>query len=232
LSDHHRLVPFAGYWHPLVSFNHYDYIKMSSTEEKANITVVLPAGRLPLDIMQQIHELATRHGLEIYLSTLQNMRLLNVPQAKVAEIKESLAALGAEFKAPGKFPIPRVCVGKPHCKLGLIDTRELSEKILAGFAGRDTTKAKLKIAVSACVLSCSGTRTSDIGINAGRNGYDVFAGGKGGSSPQIGRRIKKEVNEEEMLATIQTLIDFHDRKTVTKQRMHKLLDDPEFPFAG
>jgi sulfite reductase beta subunit-like hemoprotein len=204
---------------------------MSSPEEKVSITVLLPAGRLPLELMQKAHDLAARYGLDIYLSTLQNLRLLNVPQSAAAEIKEALAALGADFKAPGKFPIPRVCVGKPHCNLGLIDTSELSGKVLARFANREKTKAKLKIAISACILSCSGTRTSDIGIVAGRNGYDIYAGGKGGPAPKIGRRIRKEVSEEEMLATVETLIAFHDSKTGSKQRMIKLLDDADFPFA-
>lgn len=205
---------------------------MSSPEEKVSVTILLPAGRLPLDIMQQAHALAERHGLEIYLSTLQNLRLLGVPQSAVAEIKANLAALGADFKAPGKFPVPRVCVGKPHCSLGLIDTKDLSNTILARFAGREKTKAKLKIAISACMLSCSGTKTSDIGIVAGRNGYDVFAGGKGGPAPKVGRRIRKEVGEEEVLQTVETLIAFHDRKTGTKQRMIKLLDEPDFPFPA
>jgi sulfite reductase beta subunit-like hemoprotein len=192
---------------------------------------LLPAGRLPLDVMHKAHDLAARYGLEIYLSTLQNLRFLNVPQSAVAEIKNSLAVLGADFKVPGKFPVPRICVGKPHCNLGLIDTKELSEKILARFAKREKTKAKLKIAISGCILSCSGTRTSDIGIVAGRNGYDIFAGGKGGPAPKVGKRIKKDVSEEEVLATIETLINFHDSKTGTKQRMIKLLDEPDFPFT-
>lgn len=204
---------------------------MSSSEEKVSVTVLLPAGILPLDIMQTAHDLAARHGLEIYFSTLQNLRLLNVPQSAVAEVKASLAALGADFKAPGKFPIPRVCVGKPHCNLGLTDTRDLSEKILARFAGRGKTKAKLKIAISACMLSCSGTKISDIGIIASRNGYDVYAGGKGGPAPRVGRRIKREVGEDEVLQTIEILIAFHDSKTGTKQRMIKLLDEPDFPFS-
>lgn len=204
---------------------------MTESKEKTSITVLLPAGRLPLAIMAKAHDFAVRYGLEIYLSTLQNLRLNNVPVELVTEIKAELAALGADFKGPGKFPIPRVCVGSPHCNLGLIDTTAVSAAILARFAGRDKTKAKLKIALSGCVLSCSGTKTSDIGINAGRKGYDIYVGGKGGAHPHLGRRIKKEVSEAEMLEVIASLIDFHDRKTQTKQRLGKLLDDPEFPFA-
>ncbi len=203
---------------------------MTSREEKVSLTILLPAGRLPLDIMRTTHDLAARYDLQIYLSTLQNLRLLNVPQSAVTEVKATLAALGADFKAPGKFPIPRVCVGSPHCNLGLIDTGELSEKILSHFANRNTTKAKLKIAISACVLSCSGTKTSDIGIIATRNGYDVFAGGKGGPAPKIGRRIQTGLSEEGLHKTIETLVDFHDSKTGSKQRMVKLLEEPDFPF--
>ncbi|MDR3631931.1 MAG: nitrite reductase [Desulfocapsaceae bacterium] len=202
-----------------------------SNEEKVSITVLLPGGRLPLDIMDTALQIARKYNLGIYLSTLQNLRLLDVPLSLVDEVKKPLAALGADFKAAGKFPIPRVCVGRDHCKLGLIDTSDLSGKILSHFAGRKNTKAKLKIAIAACALGCSGIGTSDIGIVATRNGYDVYAGGKGGTHPKSSRRIRKDVSEDEVIRTLDTLIEFHDLKTATKQRMYKLLDDPDFPFA-
>ena len=200
-------------------------------EGKASITILLPGGRLPLDIMETALGLAKKYKLGVYLSTLQNLRLLDVPESLLEEIKKPLADLGAEFKAPGRFPIPRVCVGRDYCKLGLIDTEALSRKILAHFAGREKTKAKLKIAIAACAMGCPGIGTSDIGIVATRNGYDIFAGGKGGTYPKISRRIRRDVNEDEVMKTLDTLIEFHDRKTTTKQRMFKLLDDPDFPFS-
>jgi sulfite reductase beta subunit-like hemoprotein len=199
-------------------------------EKKGNITILLPGGRLPLDIMETALATAKKYNLGIYLSTLQNLRLLDVPESLTDEIKRPFADLGAEFKAPGKFPIPRVCVGRGHCKLGLIDTEALSLKILAHFAGREKTKGKLKIAIAACAMGCPGIGTSDIGIVATRNGYDIFAGGKGGTYPKISRRIRRDVNEDEVVQTLDTLIEFHDRKTTTKQRMFKLMDDPDFPF--
>ena len=62
--------------------------------------------------------------------------------------------------------------------------------------------------------------------------YTVYAGGKDGSIPQIARRTKRKVTEDEVLDTIEKLVDFHDQKTKTKQRIYKLLDDPEFPFQA
>lgn len=201
-----------------------------SEDKKTSITILLPAGRLPLEIMAAARELAERFGLGVYLTTLQNLRLTGVPETAVVEIKAQLAALGADFKAPGKFPLPRVCVGRDHCNLGLIDTEAFSRTILDRFAGRSHTKAKIKIAVAACTMCCSGTKTSDIGIIATRNGYEIYAGGKGGANPRVGRRIIRQATESEVLAVLAVLIDFHDRKTEQKQRFAKLLDDPEFPF--
>jgi len=67
---------------------------------------------------------------------------------------------------------------------------------------------------------------------ATRAGYTVYAGGKGCPIPQIARKIKRKVTEDEMLNTIEKLVDFHDQKTKIKQRMYKLLDDPKFLFQA
>lgn len=201
------------------------------TTKKISLTILLPSGRLPLDIMAKAQELAQRFDLGIYCSLSQNIRLLDVPGDAVDTIRTELAELGAQFKGPGKFPLPRICVGKDHCSLGIVDTAELSDMILAQFAGRKQTKAKFKIAISGCPLHCSAPKETDIGIVATRKGYEVYAGGKGGPFPKIGRRIKREASSQEVLEIIATLVDFHHEKTGSKQRISKLLKDSDFPFA-
>lgn len=195
-----------------------------------NITILLPAGRLPLDIMDKACQLAQKYELGMYLSTAQNLRLINVPEEAADTIKAELAELGAEFKGPGKFPLPRICVGKPHCNLGVVDTEHLSNKILQRFKDKEFTKPKFKIAVSGCTLGCSGALTTDISVMATRAGYEVFVGGKGGPHPKVGRRVLVEASEEEVLDVVEKLVDFHDKHTKKKQRMFKLLDHPEFPW--
>lgn len=198
--------------------------------KKVSITVLLVAGRIPLEIIETSYRLASRYSLGVYISTMQNLRLIDVPENAVEEVKEELAKVGAEFKGPGKFPIPRVCIGKEHCNLGLIDTEALSRKILNKFAGREKTKAKFKIAVASCTLCCSGVKTTDIGIMATREGYEIFVGGKGGAFPKNGIGIEKMADEQRVLEVISDLVNFHDLKTETKQRMYKLLNEQEFPF--
>ncbi len=197
-----------------------------------NITVMLPAGRLPLDIMDKAQELAKKNQLGVYLSTAQNLRLLNVPEEAAGGIKAELATLGATFKAPGLFPLPRVCVGKLHCNLGLIDTEDLSSKILAIFKDKKTTKPKFKIAIAACTLCCPGAMLTDISVIATRAGYEIVVGGKEGPHPKVGRKILTELTEQEVLDTVEKLVEFHDTHTNKKQRMSKLLDHPDFPWPN
>lgn len=204
---------------------------MTNPKINTNITVRITAGRVPHDIMEKALELAKQHDLEIYLTTLQNLRLLNVPEAIVDDVKEQLTALGADFKAKGKFPLPRVCVGAPHCNLGIIDTKELSQKILDKFSWKEHTKEKIKIAISACNIGCPRTKNTDISIEAMRSGYSVYVGGKGGIAPKVGRRIKRDITEDEVLEVLDTLINYHDQKTGKKQRMFKLLSESDFPFS-
>lgn len=199
--------------------------------KKKNITLLLPAGRISLDLMEKCHHYAGKYNLGVYLTTLQNLRLTDVPETVFEEISKELINLGAKLKAPGVFPIPRVCVGKPHCDLAIIDTETLTSKILDHFSEKTFTKPKLKIAISACPASCSGAKSSDIGIISTRNGLDLYAGGKTGVQPTAGKRVLKDAGEEEIITAMETLINFHDEKTAKKQRMAKLMTDPDFPFA-
>lgn len=202
-----------------------------NSEKRVSITVLLPAGRLPLDVMEETQKLAQEHGFGIYLSTAQNLRLIDVPESDADTVKTSLKKLGADFKAPGKFPLPRVCIGKGHCDLGIIDPDELSQKILDKFSGREKTKAKFKIAIAGCGMCCSNPKTTDIGIISTRKGYHLYVGGKGGLSPKIGRRVARNADDSKILECIDILVDYHDKKTKMKQRMYKLLDAPDFPLS-
>ena len=201
------------------------------TKETVHVTVILPGGQLPLEVMSKAYELAQQHGFKVYLTTSQNLRLLTVPTEIADTIKGEFSALGATIKKPGLFRKPVICLGKPHCNLGLVDTVDLSDKLIARFSKRDKIKEKIKYAIAGCNLSCSNAKITDIGIVAKSKGFDIYVGGKGGTAPQAGTRIVTNCNEEQAFKTIDTLIKFHDSKTESKkQRMAKLLDDPDFPF--
>ncbi|EKD40936.1 MAG: nitrite and sulphite reductase 4Fe-4S region, partial [uncultured bacterium] len=67
---------------------------MTQTTAATRLTILLPAGRLPLPLMAKVHALAEKYQLEIYLSTLQNLRLMGIREEDLPVIRGELAALG------------------------------------------------------------------------------------------------------------------------------------------
>lgn len=202
----------------------------SDATSGTRLTILLPAGRLPLPVMAKAYELAERYGLEVYLSTLQNIRLMGLSEEQSAQARAELAPLGVDFKGPGKFPVPRVCIGRRDCSAGVQEPEELSRRLAAHFQDKGPFKPKIKIAISGCPFCCSGVKVTDIGIMGSKNGYDIYVGGKGGPNPLVGRRIFREADVDQVIATVETLLTYHDRKTPKKQRMARLLNEPDFPF--
>ncbi len=198
--------------------------------DRTNITVLLPAGRLPLEVMNAASELAEKHGLTVYLTNEQNLRLLEIPEDRAEEIRQKFWSLGMGLKSPGIFPLPRVCVGQGNCKLGWVDPALIARRLVERCSSAQEFKPKVKIGVSACVFSCSGATIKDIGIVATKNGFNLYVGGKGGVHPQPGRRVLKAEQEEGVLRAVKEIVDFHQANTSKKQRMAKLIDDPDFPY--
>jgi len=202
-----------------------------STEYSKHVTVLLGGGLIEPAVMEAINTIAAKYSLTFYLTTIQNLRLLGASEENIDTIKQELLDLGLQLKGPGKFPVPKVCVGMPYCNLGLVNTFALSEKILARFGDRTGVKPKYKIAISGCPASCAGSKLVDIGIVATRKGYDLYAGGKGGALPKVGRKVAAGLSEDEAMEAVGKLVDFHAARTPKKQRMFKLLDEPDFPLA-
>jgi len=196
---------------------------------KKTLTIMLPGGALPKALLLKLNELTTRFEFDIYLSTAQNLRLYGIDAADLEQIKAELAPLKLRFKVPGRFPLPRICIGRRSCNLGIIDTMALSDLILARYSEMGV-KPKLKIAIAGCPASCPNTMLTDIGLVATRQGLDLYVGGKGGPQPRVGRRVLRQASDEEALAAIGRIVEFHNLRTATKQRLVKLIDDPEFPF--
>jgi NAD(P)H-nitrite reductase large subunit len=202
------------------------------TEETTSLTILRPSGLVSPELFKAVDTVVQKFNLTVYLSTTQNLRLLEVKDSDRETIMAELGLAGARFKGTINFPFPKVCVSTPHCRLGKADTFELSEKIISRFGDRTDIKPKIKIAISGCPIACAGSLTTDIGVVATRAGFVVYVGGKLGAVPKVGRRIIRRVNEEKMMAVIEILFDYHYEHTNTKQRLYKLLDRPDFPYPA
>lgn len=208
------------------------FIMDQASSHTKHVTILLSGGLIAPRMMADINSVAVKYNLTLYLTTAQNLRLLGATEENEAVIKKELTGLGVPVKAAGRFPKPKVCVGRPYCMLGVTDTFSLADKIMARYGDRSGVKPKFKIAVSGCPACCGGSMIADIGIVATRKGYDLYVGGKGGPFPKMAVKVAKRLSEDEVVEAVGRLADFHDARTSTKQRMFKLIEEPDFPYTS
>ncbi len=203
-----------------------------SIDNSKHVTVLLSGGLIAPKLMAAVNAIAEKYGLTLYLTTVQNLRLLGATEENLDAVKKDLLGLGLKLKTAGMFPMPKVCVGMPYCNLGVADTFSLADTITDRYGDRAGLKPKYKIAISGCPACCGGSMLADIGIVATRKGFELYVGGKAGPLPKIGKRVARGLSEDEVVDAVGRLADFHAANTPTKLRMFKLLDKEGFPFPG
>ena len=205
-------------------------MKEKEKETKKSLTILRNAGLISPELLDAVNRIVQKYKLTFYLSTAQNIRLLEVRDEDRQAIMDELIPLGVKFKGEIKYPLAKVCVSAPHCSYGKIDTFGLEKKISSMLSEIAPIKPKIKIAISGCPMACSGPMTVDIGIVGTPRGMDVFVGGKLGAIPKSGRRIARKIDEEQVLTIIKNLAVYHNSNTPKKQRMFRLIDKPDFPY--
>lgn len=120
------------------------------------LPVALPIGDITPKQLRGIAALLREHGLdELRTSQDQNLTIFNVPQARVAALREGLAALGLREPAAGDNVV--ACPGSSTCRLGITASMLAAPELSGG-------RADLNVRVSGCHNGCAQPETGDIGI--------------------------------------------------------------------
>ncbi len=198
------------------------------------ISLELDQGYLKAEVLEVLAEIA-RAGVLVHPTTAQKIMLLNVPPEQVEDILARLQTAGALIRQKGTSFQPRVCIGKPYCKLALGETFALAQAIYHRFKGYPVPH-KFKVAVSGCPACCSWANIIDLGFQAVRGGYKVFVGGKGGYKPTPGRLLGKAKDQEEALLYMEAVLTYFQRYGEPKRRLATVLaktgEDPLKEILG
>jgi len=120
------------------------------------LPIALPIGDITPAQLRGIAALLRAQGLdEIRTSQDQNLTIFNVPQAKVAALRDGLAALGLREPVTGDNVV--ACPGASTCRLGITASMLAAPELSGG-------SADLNIRVSGCHNGCAQPETGDIGI--------------------------------------------------------------------
>ena len=124
-------------------------------------------GRITAEQMQAAADLAERFASgELRATNMQNLVIVNVPQANAAALAKELDAIGLKVGGSAFFRGTIACSGTEFCKLAITETKSFSrwlveelEERLPGF------DQHLKLHVTGCPNSCGQHWIADIGID-------------------------------------------------------------------
>ncbi len=166
----------------------------------------------------QIADLAAEFNGDIRISRQQNFILTNVPERRVDEVIQRVAAIGFPLDSNGIRGASVGCTGQPLCNYAVAETKSKLKEIVLRLEerfGRDVDG--LKLGVDGCPHACAHHWVTDIGLQgttargdqAGHDkleAYEIYLRGGLGENAEIGRPLLRRVPTEEAADYVERLV--------------------------
>lgn len=181
------------------------------------IGVGLPVGRMSVAQMRGLADIAAQYGDgDVRFTVWQNLLLSGVPDARVAEAKAAIAALGLTAEPDVLQAGIVACTGAAGCRFGNADTKATARAIGAYCGPKVTLDSPVNIHVTGCHNSCAQHYIGDIGLIGARvainddgdtvDGYHVLVGGGFGTEAAIAEELLQDVKAPDAPAVIEQLL--------------------------
>lgn len=160
-------------------------------------------------------------------------------EQRVSELEQRVNDLGLCVSPyGGAVRAVKACAGNAAlCPRALGDALDLGIAIQEKYLGQDVPK-DVKIAVAGCTRGCTDPLCADFGVVArGADAFDVFLGGRGGSSkPVHGQLLAGKVSKEEVFKLLDHVLQQYRTLGQPKERLAKTIvrlgPEPFQPPAG
>jgi ferredoxin-nitrite reductase len=180
------------------------------------IGVALPVGKMMAEQMRGLAAVARDFGDgDIRLTVWQNLLISGVPDARVADARAAIAALGLSIEASPLRAGLVACTGNKGCKFALSDTKGHAAAIADWCEPRVSLDQPVNIHLTGCHHSCAQHFISEIGLLAAKvelgeseavEGYHIHIGGAFGPDATLGREIYRDVKAQDAPATIERML--------------------------
>jgi len=201
-------------------------IGLLGQKQKDYITLrlLVPRGMLTAEQMEGIAEVIEKYGRDYAIPTIR--KGLEIPWIRV----EDTPAVIEKFKGIGLLPgscgtkvrTVVVCAGMDHCVRSLTDVEGMYHRLNDRYYERDTP-TKFKISLSGCARACSHPHINDFGIIAGKEGFSVFVGGKGGRHPGFGNLVSEGLTEEDVFKVLDASLVYFRENAQGKERINEII---------
>jgi len=173
-------------------------------------------GRLTADQLARVGELAAQYGSgEVRFTVQQNFIVVNVPNAKAAELAAELKKIGIEVQGSVFFRGTVACTGTEFCKLAITETKGFAKWLVEEMEERlPAFDQPLHINVTGCPNNCGQAWIADIGLEGKKvkidgemkDAYFFAVGGALGQHAGFARQINYRAEVREVPAAIERLL--------------------------
>ncbi len=176
------------------------------------IGVSVPVGRLPVDQMLAVAEIAESCGTgEVRLTVWQNLILPNIPTAKLETAKAAILAAGLSFEAGIVMSGTVACTGNKGCRYAATDTKTHAVTLARLLDNRFNIVQPVNLHVTGCPHSCAQHYVGDIGLMGvkvgGEEGYQVVIGGGSDCDQGIARELIPAIRFSDLPPIMEQLFD-------------------------
>jgi sulfite reductase (ferredoxin) len=191
-------------------------VRRQKQDGLSSIGATVLNGRLNPEQLHALASLSETYGDgHLRATIMQNIVLVNIPNAKTQEVVEKIVALGLEVEPSVFYRGAIACTGTEFCKLAIAETKgfnkwlvgELEER-LPGF------DQQLKLHVTGCTNSCGQSWIADIGLEGKKikkdgamvDAYYFCVGGAVGEHAGIARQIGYRATAAETPEAIERML--------------------------
>lgn len=179
--------------------------------------------------LRKLADITDKYAKSYLLCTTRQIPIIPLVNLKdVESVKEELSEVDLELDRCG--PTVRninVCYEDKICPEAVSNSLSLAEKLDNFF--RIPMSHKIKIGVAGCTKDCVISRVlSDIGFinveRTGKQGYDIYVGGRLGVNPMVGVKMAECLPEEECVRFVENYFDLIKKEAKKEERGADLID--------
>ena len=212
---------------PLQDTNDY-FLGNMQKDGTYSVVPRVPGGEITPEKLIVIGEVARDFGLYTKITGGQRIDLFGAQVHQLPQIWQRLVDAGFETGHAYAKALRTVksCVGSTWCRYGVLDSVGMAIRVEERYRGLRAPH-KVKMAVSGCTRECAEAQSKDVGIIATEKGWNLYVCGNGGMKPRHADLFATELNDEQLIQTIDRFLMFYLRTADRLQRTSVWMDNLE-----
>ena len=187
---------------------------LANLQKNGSYSIVprVPGGEITPAQLIAIGEIARDFDLYTKITGGQRIDLFGAQVHQLPMIWSRLVDAGMESgHAYGKaLRTVKSCVGSTWCRFGVQDSVAMAIALELRYRGLRAPH-KIKMAVSGCTRECAEAQSKDVGVIATENGWNLYLAGNGGARPQHAVLFATDLDDDELVRTIDRFLMFYVR---------------------